>query len=85
MCPDDTAAAGSWAGVPRRAGQLRFGFVAVLVGLIVYPIFFVKKFVPKVIKYICITPALSQFQNNEKPDLVATAGSIAGHFLLDRI
>jgi hypothetical protein len=42
----------------RRAGQLRFGFVAVLVGLILYPL---SKFLP----------ALSQFLNNKKPDLVA--------------
>jgi hypothetical protein len=33
MCPDDTATAGSWAGVGL---QLRFGFVAVLEGHIVY-------------------------------------------------
>jgi hypothetical protein len=37
----------------------------------VYPISFVRIFVPKVIKYICKTPALSQFLNNEKPHLVA--------------
>jgi hypothetical protein len=35
MCPNDTATAGSWAGA-RRAGQMRFGFVAVLEGHIVY-------------------------------------------------
>jgi hypothetical protein len=37
----------------------------------IYPISFVKIFVSKVIKYICKTPNLSQFLNNEKPDLVA--------------
>jgi hypothetical protein len=39
MCPDNTATAGSWAGVGLvnyTLGQLRFGFVAVLVGQIVY-------------------------------------------------
>jgi hypothetical protein len=35
-CPDDTATAGSWGLGRRRAGQLRFGFVAVLVVKIVY-------------------------------------------------
>jgi hypothetical protein len=69
ICPADNETAGCLG--RRRAGQLRFGFVAVLEGHIVYPISFVKKFVPKVIKYICKMPALSQFLNNEKPDLVA--------------
>jgi hypothetical protein len=34
-------------------------------------IYILYPFVPKVIKYICKTPALSQFLNNEKPDLLA--------------
>jgi hypothetical protein len=42
MCPADNATAGSLG--RRRAGQLRFGFVAVLKGHIVYPISFVKNF-----------------------------------------
>jgi hypothetical protein len=42
MCPADNATAGSLG--RRRAGQLRFGFVAVMKGHIVYPISFVKNF-----------------------------------------
>jgi hypothetical protein len=42
----------------------------------IYPISFVKNFVPKVIKYICKTPALSQFLNNEKPGSTAAQESL---------
>jgi hypothetical protein len=51
--------------------------VARSTGHIVYPISFVKIFVPKVIKYICKTPALSQFLNNEKPHLQVPGSTAA--------
>jgi hypothetical protein len=38
----------------------------------------------KSIKYICKTPALSQFMNNEKPDLVALQHTSVD-FLTDQI